>query len=71
VVVGAWLNLRKTNQVHGLVNAQHDDLVNRTDQLTGALQDAGVTVPPHGGARPAEGGSHIGESDTEAAAGPS
>jgi CHASE3 domain sensor protein len=48
VIVGAYVNLRKTREVHSLVNSQHDDLVARTDQLTGALQDAGVRVPRNG-----------------------
>jgi hypothetical protein len=45
--LGAW-NSRKIKGVHTLVNSQHDDLVNRQDQLTTALQDANVAVPPNG-----------------------
>lgn len=55
VVVGAWLNLRSNKRIHALashtvdlVNSQHDDLVARTDQLVGALQDADVAVPRNG-----------------------
>ena len=55
VVIGAWLNLRSNRKIHALashtvelVNSQHDDLVARTDQLVGALQDADVDVPRNG-----------------------
>jgi hypothetical protein len=43
-LLGLWNN-RKIVSVHALVNRQHDDLVDRADQLTGALNDAGVDVP--------------------------
>jgi hypothetical protein len=50
-VVSVWNNNRiktangKIDTVHTLVNKQHDDLVNRTDQLSSALTAANVAVP--------------------------
>ena len=35
----------KVDHVGHLVNSQHDDLVNRVNQLTGTLNDANMDVP--------------------------
>ena len=35
----------KVDRVGHLVNSQHDDLVNRVNQLTGTLNDANMDVP--------------------------
>lgn len=41
------MSLRKDVEVvHGLINSQHTDLVDRIDQLTNTLNAAGVAVPP-------------------------
>ena len=55
VVITAYLNLRSNEKTHQLVshtadmvNSQHDDLVARTDQLVGALQEASIAVPANG-----------------------
>ncbi len=40
---------RKVQQVHVLVNSQLRTVLDRVDQLTGTLKDAGVTVPPRPG----------------------
>lgn len=36
---------RELEIVHELVNSQHDELVNRVEQLIGALETSGVPVP--------------------------
>jgi hypothetical protein len=36
---------RKTSAVHELVNSNMRDMTKRVDQLTGALQGAGVDIP--------------------------
>jgi hypothetical protein len=46
VVIGAWLNLRKTGEVHSIVNSQHEDLVKRNSNLVNALKEADVNIPP-------------------------
>jgi hypothetical protein len=45
VILGYLSTRGKVRQVHTLVNSQHDDLVQRTDQLTDSLLNAGVAVP--------------------------
>jgi CHASE3 domain sensor protein len=45
--LGVWNN-RKIKTVHTLVNQARDDSVNRIDQLTSAITDAGNIVPPNG-----------------------
>jgi hypothetical protein len=40
--------VRKAIETHDLVNSNHDDMVARVDQLTGALTDADVPVPANG-----------------------
>lgn len=42
-VVLTWVGTRK---VHKLVNQQHDILVDRTEQLANAIQEAGGKIPP-------------------------
>jgi hypothetical protein len=47
-VIGLWQTLqnqRKIAEVHVLVNSQLKRVLNRVDQLRGALQDADVDVP--------------------------
>jgi hypothetical protein len=36
---------REVSEVRGLVNHRHDELLDRVDQLTGALIAAGIKVP--------------------------
>jgi hypothetical protein len=45
-ITGFIAMLRKQNSTHDLVNANHNDEVNRATQLTAALTDAGINVPP-------------------------
>lgn len=37
----------KLNDVHEVVNGNHEVALRRIDQLSAALTDAGVVVPPH------------------------
>ena len=39
-------NRKKVQEIHVMVNAQSADLNRRIDQLSGALTDAGVDIPP-------------------------
>jgi hypothetical protein len=46
VTFGYWLNRRKVQEIHVLVNRHTDELNNRVDQLVKTLTDAGIEVPP-------------------------
>jgi hypothetical protein len=48
-VVGFLSTRRKVAEVHVLVNSQLHDVLDRVAQLTGALEHAGVDVPPKPG----------------------
>jgi hypothetical protein len=45
-------NKTKISEVHVLVNAQMRTVLDRVTQLTGALEHAGVDVPPEPGTEP-------------------
>jgi hypothetical protein len=49
-------NTSKIAEVHVLVNAQLHAVLDRVEQLTGTLKDAGVDVPSKPGTGPAGGG---------------
>jgi membrane protein implicated in regulation of membrane protease activity len=41
----SFLNRKRVQEIHVMVNAQSLDLNRRIDQLTGALAEAGVSIP--------------------------